>query len=326
MNRQFGFIGGLSESQICFEGEMLTSPVRIVRYWNPDVQGPVLGAVNANAVIALSESLGLEDASLDALLRRAAEQKLNPEDLILRAGPTHTAQLSLDELNVSPDPAKPHLLQPVVPEEIWASGVTYERSRKARESESVAKDVYERVYDAVRPEIFFKATPSRCVGPNVAVGIRRDSQWSVPEPELALVIDANLRIVGFTLGNDMSSRDIEGENPLYLPQAKVFAACCSLGPAVLLAHEDAPREFSISCRVLRGGKQVFQGEASTRQMRRRFEDLVHYLGRCNFLAPITVLLTGTGIIPPNEFALQEGDLVEISSPPIGILRNPVKGV
>lgn len=305
---------------------MLTSPVRIVRYWNPDVQGPVLGAVNANAVIALSESLGLEDASLDALLRRAAEQKLSPEDLILRAGPTHTAQLSLDELNVSPDPAKPHLLQPVVPEEIWASGVTYERSRKARESESVAKDVYERVYDAVRPEIFFKATPSRCVGPNMAVGIRRDSQWSVPEPELALVIDANLQIVGFTLGNDMSSRDIEGENPLYLPQAKVFAACCSLGPAVLLAHEDAPSEFSISCRVLRSGKPVFQGEASTRQMRRRFEDLVHYLGRCNFLAPITVLLTGTGIVPPNEFALQEGDLVEISSPPIGILRNPVKGV
>jgi 2-dehydro-3-deoxy-D-arabinonate dehydratase len=319
-------LSGCREVKFVLKAETLMSPVRIVRYWNPDVQGPALGAVNTDTVIALSESLGLEDASLEALLRRAAEQKLSPEDLVLRAVPTQTAQLSLDELNVSPDPAKPHLLQPVVAEEVWASGVTYERSRKARESESVVKDVYERVYDAVRPEIFFKATPSRCVGPNMAVGIRRDSRWSVPEPELALVIDANLRIVGFTLGNDMSSRDIEGENPLYLPQAKVFAACCSLGPAVLLAHDDAPKEFPISCRILRGGKQVFQGEASTRQMRRRFEDLVHYLGRCNRLAPTTVLLTGTGIIPPNEFSLQEGDSVEISSPPIGILRNPVKGV
>jgi 2-dehydro-3-deoxy-D-arabinonate dehydratase len=161
------------------------------------------------------------------------------------------------------------------------------------------------------------------VGPNVAVGIRGDSQWSVPEPELALLVDASLNIVGFTLGNDMSSRDIEGENPLYLPQAKVFTACCSLGPAILLA-DGVAAEFSISCRILREDKEVFHGITDTGQMHRTFENLVRCLGLHNTLPAMTVLLTGTGIVPPDSFTLRDADVVEISSPAIGFLRNPVK--
>jgi len=298
--------------------------VKIVRYWDPGPRRPALGWVREDRIVDLSGLLAREDASLETLLDAAKERQLSPEALLMQSDSMLESSYSCQQLDITSDPAKPHLLQPIVPPEVWAAGVTYERSRRAREAESDVADVYERVYDARRPEIFFKATPSRCVGPNMPLGLRGDSRWIVPEPELALILDGKLGIVGFTLGNDMSCRDIEGENPLYLPQAKVFANCCSLGPAVLLAEGNAMPEFVISCRILREGKTVFEDKTSTEKMHRSVEELVRYLERYNPVPAMTTLLTGTGIIPPENFSLRAGDVVEISSSSIGVLRNPVE--
>lgn len=219
----------------------------------------------------------------------------------------------------------PPLLAPIEAQEVWGAGVTYWRSREARMGESVGGgDFYDRVYTAERPELFFKATPHRVVGPNQPVGIRRDSRWSVPEPELALVLTADLRLAGYTIGNDMSARDIEGENPLYLPQAKIYSGSCALGPAILLDEENVPKpHFDITLTIYRDGAVAFQGETSTAHMRRSFADLVSYLGRANTFPNGVILLTGTGIVPPDDFALREGDVIEIAVPSIGVLRNPV---
>lgn len=298
--------------------------MKIVRYWDPGPRRPALGWVREDRIVDLSGLLAREDASLETLLDAAKERQLSPEALLMQSDSMLESSYSCQQLDITSDPAKPHLLQPIVPPEVWAAGVTYERSRRAREAESDVADVYERVYDARRPEIFFKATPSRCVGPNMPLGLRGDSRWIVPEPELALILDGKLGIVGFTLGNDMSCRDIEGENPLYLPQAKVFANCCSLGPAVLLAEGNAMPEFVISCRILREGKTVFEDKTSTEKMHRSVEELVRYLERYNPVPAMTTLLTGTGIIPPENFSLRAGDVVEISSSSIGVLRNPVE--
>jgi 2-dehydro-3-deoxy-D-arabinonate dehydratase len=229
------------------------------------------------------------------------------------------SQIPYTTLDVPPDLDRPHLLQPVDAPEIWAAGVTYERSLEARIAETTVKDVYDRVYEAERPEVFFKATVSRCAGPNAVVRIRADSRWTVPEPEVGLVLDASGTIIGYTLGNDMSARDIEGANPLYLPQAKIYDACCSLGPAILVTTTPGP--LLVSCRILRRGVEVFSGTTTTERMRRQFEELVTYLGQDNTYPAGTVLLTGTGIVPPDDVALEHGDIVEIASPAIGVLRN-----
>lgn len=215
-----------------------------------------------------------------------------------------------------------YLLPPLVPVEVWASGVTYERSRDARESETSAQTIYDKVYNAPRPELFLKSTALRVVGPNDEVCIRNDSNWQVPEPELGLVVNGKGQIVGITIGNDMTSRDIEGENPLYLAQAKIFRRSCSIGPSVKLI-EGPPEPVDIICRILRGGEVVFSGETNTRQLRRSCEELVSYLVRDNVVYTPTVLLTGTGIVPPDEFTLHVGDVVEIEIPGVGVLRNPV---
>jgi 2-dehydro-3-deoxy-D-arabinonate dehydratase len=216
------------------------------------------------------------------------------------------------------------LLAPTDAQEVWAAGVTYERSRVAREEESAGSGIYERVYTAERPEIFLKATPSRTVGPNDAVVIRKDSQWNVPEPELGLVVNQALELVGFTVGNDMSSRDIEGENPLYLPQAKVYAGCCALGPVIALADSVAdPTSVTISLTIERGGTPLFQDSTSTQRIVRSFSDLISYLGRDNVFPDGVVLLTGTGIVPPDEVTLEDGDQTIIAIDGIGELRNRV---
>ncbi|HEU0114940.1 MAG TPA: fumarylacetoacetate hydrolase family protein, partial [Thermomicrobiales bacterium] len=182
----------------------------------------------------------------------------------------------------------------------------------------------DKVYDADRPEIFFKATPARVVGPGTAVTIRADSGWDVPEPELALVLNSALEIVGYTIGNDVSSRSIEGENPLYLPQAKVYSKCASLGPTVTLPWEIASLDaLPIQLKIERGGATLFQGETSTAQIHRPFSELVAYLRACNEFPDGVVLMTGTGIVPPSEFTLEEGDVVEIAIAGFGTLRNPV---
>jgi 2-dehydro-3-deoxy-D-arabinonate dehydratase len=221
-------------------------------------------------------------------------------------------------------PGGPVLLKPTDDQEVWAAGVTYERSRIAREEESAGSGIYDRVYSAARPEIFFKATPSRTVGPGEGVAIRVDASWNVPEPELALVVNQQLELIGFTVGNDMSSRDIEGENPLYLPQAKLYARCCALGP--LIALRDGvidPTNLPIKLEIQRAGAIVFAAETSTRRIVRSFADLIDYLGRDNLFPDGVVLLTGTGIVPPDDFTLLAGDEVAISIEGIGTLRNPV---
>src|SRR5215213_2624495 len=218
------------------------------------------------------------------------------------------------------------VLAPIGEQEVWAAGVTYLRSKQARmeESESAGGgDFYDRVYAADRPELFFKATAHRVAGPGEPVRIRRDSKWNVPEPELALLVNPRGRIVGYTIGNDMSSRDIEGENPLYLPQAKVYDGCCALGPAVLLADEPLAKSTEIRLRIRRGGADAFSGKTSLSQMKRDPQELVDWLFRESTFPNGCYLLTGTGVVPPDDFTLQPGDEIEITIDPIGTLRNVV---
>jgi 2-dehydro-3-deoxy-D-arabinonate dehydratase len=213
---------------------------------------------------------------------------------------------------------------PIGSQEVWAAGVTYLRSREARMGESHAPDVYDRVYEAERPELFFKATPSRTAGPGEPVGLRSDSTWDVPEPELVLVFNARLELTGFSAGNDLSSRSIEGENPLYLPQAKIYDRCFALGPAITFAWE-LPDVHDLAIRMVihRGGQPVFEGETSTRQLKRGFPELARYLGRDQTYPHGVLLSTGTGIVPPEEFTLLPEDLVQIDVEQIGTLLNPV---
>ncbi len=221
-------------------------------------------------------------------------------------------------------PAPWRLLVPVAAPETWAAGVTYERSRQARVAESRVESVYDLVYEAERPELFLKdAAGRRTVGPGGRIGVRGDATWSVPEPELALVLDAGGKPLAVTIGNDVSSRDIEGANPLYLPQAKVYAGACALGPA-LLVPEDWEQPFAIRLVVREaGGELLFAGETSTAGMRRSFAELVGYLVRDNPVDRGTVLLTGTGLVPPDDVSLQPGHSVEIHVPGIGTLVNEV---
>ncbi len=205
------------------------------------------------------------------------------------------------------------LLPPVEPtQEVWASGVTYEMSREARKAESTEADVYEKVYDAERPELFFKAIGRRAVGHEGTVRVREDSRWNVPEPELVLALNGRMEIVGYTAGDDVSSRDIEGENSLYLPQAKIYDGGCSLGPGIVIGGPDSMRDLPISMRILRGGEIVFEGEIRTSEMKRPFEELAEYLGKELSFPAGAFLMTGTNLVPPDDFDLSPGDLVEIS--------------
>lgn len=219
------------------------------------------------------------------------------------------------------------LLAPIGSQEVWAAGVTYYRSRNARMEESKqagGDDFYAKVYEAERPELFFKAPGYRAVGPGTGVRIRKDSKWNVPEPELTLVINPAGRIVGFTIGNDMSSRDIEGENPLYLPQAKVYDKSCALGPVVLVSDALLPKETRIELRIERAGQTAFSGETDLSQLKREPQELVDYLYRETSYPHGCYLMTGTGIIPGNDFSLQSGDTVHITIAPIGTLTNYVE--
>ena len=223
--------------------------------------------------------------------------------------------------NVAEDP----LLPPVEPyQEVWASGVTYERSREAREYESADADAYARVYEAERPELFFKAHGWRVVGPGEDVRVRGDSRWNVPEPELVLFLNDRMEILGHTAGNDVSSRDIEGENPLYLPQAKVYDGSCSLGPGIVLGGPDGMRALPVRLRIFRESAALFEGEVSTALMRRSFEELAEYLGRELALPSGAFLMTGTGIVPDEDFTLMPGDRVEVSVGGL-VLENGVSG-
>lgn len=218
------------------------------------------------------------------------------------------------------------LLAPVGTQEVWAAGVTYLRSREARMEESAdsgAADLYDKVYAAERPELFFKATPQRVAGHNETVYIRRDSTWNVPEPELALYINSKGSIQGYTIGNDVSSRSIEGENALYLPQAKVFEKCAGLGPCLYVPEQPVPKDTAIKMSIYRSGGAVYNDETSISRMKRSLTELAGFLYReCDFPAG-SFLMTGTCLVPPNNFTLQPGDIVSISIDHIGTLVNPV---
>ncbi len=248
--------------------------------------------------------------------RWALDGKLLPPDFslgLLLALPA-AKSAALLQAAAGDEEARGPLLAPIEKDqEVWACGVTYLRSREARMAESEdSADVYDKVYRAERPELFFKAVGRRVVGPGGAVRIRRDSSWNVPEPELTLVVNSRMEIVGYTVGNDMSSRDIEGENPLYLPQAKIYNGACSLGPAIRLAPADALREVAIELQIRRDGSEVFRGSTNSSKMKRGLEELASWLG-CELDFPQgAFLLTGAGIVPPGEFTLAAGDELRIS--------------
>jgi 2-dehydro-3-deoxy-D-arabinonate dehydratase len=281
--------------------------MRLVRYREPNSE-PRLGLVEPDDPTRIRE-LGTSDP-LEAL----------------RGGRETTGRTieALDAETVElPPPLE--LLTPIVPPETWAAGVTYERSRDARVDESrvEARDVYSLVYDAERPELFLKdAQGRRTVGPGATIGIRSDAEWTVPEPELALVLDEGGELLGATIGNDVTARDVEGENPLYLPQAKLFAGACSIGPAILIP-DDWSQPFEIELSVLADGAIVYRAATSTSRMRRSFGELAAWLVRDNPVPAGSVLLTGTGLVPPDDVALAPGQQVEITIRGIGTLVNPV---
>lgn len=259
----------------------------------------------------------------DQLVPLVAEAKLF--DLLEGKDPAEVAEAAIDGREKPIQLAEAKLLAPLDEHEVWAAGVTYTRSKSARMEESeAAADCYDRVYDAERPELFLKATPHRVSGPEQPVRIRQDSNWNVPEPEVALVLNTKMEIAGFTIGNDVSSRDIEGDNPLYLPQAKVYSQCCGLGPWVTLAAAmPQPAETGIALVVRRGKNVAYQDQTSAGKLARSYEDLVSWLQRENQFPTGAILLTGTGIVPDSEFTLQAGDVVEITIDGIGTLRNHV---
>jgi 2-dehydro-3-deoxy-D-arabinonate dehydratase len=249
---------------------------------------------------------------------------------LLEAGVTIDSLLaasSLDARGDSSAPAGSVPLAPVQGQEVWAAGVTFATSRTARNEESGGHDFYDMVYDAERPELFFKAAPGRVRGPGGLIGVRRDSGWDVPEPELALVVGANGKVLGYTIGNDVSSRSIEGENPLYLPQAKVYRGSCALGPCIVGVDEAPPLdELEISLAIARDGETIFTGFTQLTQLRRTPEELVQWLFRAQDFPAGAVLLTGTSIIPEPEFTLRGGDEVRIAITGLGELVNTVEEV
>ena len=221
------------------------------------------------------------------------------------------------------DAAEGGLLAPVERlHEVWAAGVTYLISREARMFESREADIYDKVYDAARPELFFKATGWRVSGHGQPVRVRKDSHWNVPEPELVLVVNSRMEIVGYTAGNDVSSRDVEGENSLYLPQAKIYDGCCSLGPGIELGGPDTMRDLTIAMNIVRDDETVFEGDISTSEMKRPFEELAAYLGKELTFPTGAFLMTGTSLVPEDEFTLTPGDRVEISVGEL-VLKNEV---
>ncbi len=248
------------------------------------------------------------------------------DTLVNDASPYTTIVRLVDEAPAF-EPADPvSLLAPIGSQEVWAAGVTYYRSRDARMDEAReagGSSFYDRVYDADRPELFFKALPHRVVGPGAPIRVRRDSQWSVPEPELVLAVNVSGHVIGYTVGNDVSARDIEGENPLYLPQAKVYEGSCAIGPALWVAPSPPAPSTVIRLEITRGGHVVFDGDTSVGMIKRTFEDLVSYLRRELSFPTGCYLFTGTGIVPPDDFSLASGDEVRITIDPIGTLTNVV---
>ncbi len=296
--------------------------MQLCRFFSPN-QGPRIGLLIDDRVYDLSASSRPELQSLAALLQASVSRPLGT--LLGDSDLSRLPSFARADFDRPPAADVPHLLPPVDRQEVWAAGVTYAWSREARVREAVSKDIYVRVYEADRPELFFKSTAEKVVGHRDWIGLRGDSRWNVPEPELALVLNPAMQIIGYTAGNDVSSRDIEGENPLYLPQAKVFRHGCALGPAITLAGDGVDgQDLSIELSIRRGADEVFHGTTSTAKMQRPLQELADYLGRYNDFADGAILLTGTGIVPGDDFTLEDGDEVAITVDQIGCLVNVVR--
>jgi len=270
--------------------------------------------IRVGLLTAEKHILDLSDAGVNNLTFLLEAE--NPLEQLEALSQQSLARFSLNQIQ---------LLSPVERQEVWAAGVTYLRSKKARMEESnFSANSYDRVYSALRPEIFFKSLPEKVVGPSEPVGIRTDAQWNVPEPELALVINSQGTIVGYTIANDMSSRDIEGENLLYLPQAKIYHRSCAIGPCIVVGStETVARTWTIRLQIYRGGGIIFDGQTTVNQIKRSFEELVSYLYRSQTFTRGAVLLTGTGIVPGDNFTLQPDDRIRIEVNGIGVLQNTV---
>jgi 2-dehydro-3-deoxy-D-arabinonate dehydratase len=296
--------------------------ISLLRFWHPE-RGACIGCNIEDTVYDISDQLGSVATWLKTSAGRLEEAIRDLERYAKQA----ETRLSISSIDRAPDPHAPHWLAPVDDQDIWAAGVTYHRSREARQLEAIdGGDIYARVYLAERPELFFKAAGQNAVGHRAAVGIRADAHWSVPEPELALVLNPAMEVAGITIANDMSSRDIEGANPLYLPQAKIYTASCALGPWISLQPLYNWPQTKIELLIERMGNQVFSGSIDTSQIQRPMQTLIDYLSRSNQFPNGVVLLTGTGIVPPEEFTLQDGDEISIAIQGIGILTNWVRVV
>lgn len=297
--------------------------MQLCRYYMPPM-GPRVGAVIDGEVYDITEAEPGRHRTLGSLLGRAAGFEPGEFTKWVEARVGDQAPVAtLAGLDQRPDHRTPHLLAPIDTQEVWAAGVTYMRSVEAREAESRQSGIYDRVYAADRPELFFKANAHHVVGPHMSIRARVDSRWSVPEPELVMVMDSRGSVVGYTAGNDVSARDIEGDNPLYLPQAKVYNQSCALGPVITLADHFDPSNARIALEVRRAGQTVFEGETTTARLKRSLRELTDYLWRENEFPTGVFLFTGTGIVPPDDFTLQDGDAVSIHIDGIGTLHNPV---
>ncbi len=296
--------------------------LQLVRFYEPQ-HGARVGVLRQGTVYDVTTVVG----TFGAWLRGSAGRVQAAIDDLAQAA--DRAQMTYPAAHFDNTPAAdaPHWLPPVEEQDVWACGVTYERSRAARQEEAVdGGDIYARVYVAERPELFFKARGPWVVGPFGEVGIREDAKWNVPEPELTLVLNPALEVVGITVGNDMSSRDIEGENPLYLPQAKVYTASCALGPGIRLSAYESWPPATIRIAVQRGDATIVDDSVHTDSIHRTLAELVEYLGRSNSFPDGVLLMTGTGVIPASDFTLQAGDRVEIQIEGVGRLVNTVRVV
>jgi 2-dehydro-3-deoxy-D-arabinonate dehydratase len=298
--------------------------MKLVQFYQPG-QGTGVGVVRGDTVLDLSEN-NPDIETVNDLIHLASTVYMSLSELVNRmldgqAG--RVTEYSYDLLDTVPDIGVPHLTLPLFAPEVWGFGVTYKRSAQVRDSDA-ENTIYDQVYKSPRPEAFFKATPSRCSGPNAPIGVRSDSTLTATEPELAYVLGEPGEIIGYTLCNDVSAWDIERENPLYLNQSKIYSGCCAFGPTLVTADAiDDPYNLDITCQIIRGESTIFEGQANTSQLARKFEELNEYLYRDNPIPPGTVVSTGTGIMVPNDLSLMEGDIVNISSPNIGTLSNPV---
>jgi len=294
--------------------------MKIVQFYLPE-GGYRLGILKNDTVLDITSP---EIFTTMDLIDRAVEEDVTVDEIA--SGLKSSGKYSYESLSISPDSSRPHLLVPIYPPEVWGCGVTYKRSAEMRDEDTTgARGIYDHVYSADRPEIFFKATALRCVGPNDYICIRSDSTLTAAEPELAYVIGKDEDIIGFTVCNDVSAWDIERENPLYLPQSKVFYGCCALGPVLVTGSEiEDPYDLDIACSIIRNDEVIFAGEINSSAMKRSFDELTDFLCRDNPILIGTVMTTGTGIMIPNDYALEADDVVEIDIEGIGKLSNPVR--